>query len=305
MKKKIVILGGLLLILVGAEIFLREYYGFCNSILLQQDADYEYIAKPNQEKIRFQNHIKYNEYSMRSNEIDTTSIKILAFGDSVINGGVLTDQDSLATTILSNTLSKRYHKNTQVLNISSGSWGPDNCYAYLQKHGNFDAQMIFLIISSHDAYDNMNFEENIGEYVQLRGEQYSFALYELFDRYIIPKIKKKYQDGMSEDGRSIDKKQPNSQFNSGFQNFLNYSRSHNIPFIIYLHADQYELTINDYKKEGQEIIQFAKENNVPIILDLKQGLQFSDFRDGIHLNEQGQQHMAENILDFLATQKQL
>lgn len=296
------ILGGILLILVAAEIILREYFGFCNSILLQQDVDYEYIAKPNQDKIRFQNHIKYNAFSMRSDEIDTTSIKILAFGDSVINGGVLTDHNSLATTILSDTLSRLYHKKTQMLNISSGSWGPDNCYAYLQKHGDFDATMIFLIISTHDAYDNMNFEKNIGEYVQLRGKQYSLAIYELMERYIIPKIKKKYKEGMSEDGRRIDKKVANSKFNSGFQNFLDYSQSNNIPFVIYLHADQHELTINNYRRDGQEIIQFAKENNIPIILDLKNGLQFSDFRDGIHLNAQGQQHMAKNILDFLATQ---
>ena len=40
-----------------------------------------------------------------------------------INGGVLTEQDSLVTTRLSDSLSKLMGRKVQVLNISAESWG--------------------------------------------------------------------------------------------------------------------------------------------------------------------------------------
>lgn len=66
--------------------------------------------------------------------VDSSAFIVLGLGDSVINGGVLTDQDSLATTRLSELLSKLIRKKVQVLNVSAGSWGPDNCEAYLNRY---------------------------------------------------------------------------------------------------------------------------------------------------------------------------
>src|ERR1700745_1532732 len=93
------------LLLLVAELVLRFCYGFCDAVLMKEDLAFEYIAQPNQDRHRFGKHLKYNEYSMRSDSVKESSIKILGFGDSVINGGTLTDQDSLATTKLSKSLS--------------------------------------------------------------------------------------------------------------------------------------------------------------------------------------------------------
>ncbi|RYG41984.1 MAG: hypothetical protein EOO01_23975, partial [Chitinophagaceae bacterium] len=120
-----------LLALFLAEIFLRSYFGFCDSVLLTENKNYEYIPQPNQHRFRFRNHVDYNSFSMRSDEPDTSAYIILGFGDSVINGSVMVDQDSVATSLLSKTLSNAFRRKFQVLNISAGSWGPDNDYAYL------------------------------------------------------------------------------------------------------------------------------------------------------------------------------
>jgi lysophospholipase L1-like esterase len=240
---------------------------------------------------------------MRNEEIDTNSIKILGFGDSVINGGVQTDHDSLATTILSDTLSKVYHNKIQFLNISSGSWGPDNCYAYLKKNGDFGAKLIFLFVSSHDAYDNMNFEKIVDNHVSFPSKQYAFALYELVDRYLLPGIKRKLQRSISEtDNLGINKKTDKTPFNTGFSSFLAYSNNKNIPLTIYLHADQNELKSRTYNEHGQEIIKFANENNISIITDLQNGLELSDFRDGIHINCKGQRKLANAITNYIEKQ---
>ncbi len=304
MKKKLFILGITITLIVGLEIFLRMYFGFCDTVLMKEDPKFEYIAQPNQQRFRFRNHVIYNSLSMRSEEVDTSSIRILGFGDSVINGGVQTDQDSLATTILSDTLSKIHNTKIQFLNISAGSWGPDNCYAYIKKHGDFGAKSIFLFVSSHDAYDNMNFEKIVDKHVSFPSKQYSFALYELLDRYLLPMIKSKLKKTIPEtNDLGINKKKDNNPFNTGFASFLAYSKNKNIPMIIYLHADQTEVKLGAYNEQGQEIIKFANENNVPIILDLNNGLELSDFRDGIHINSKGQRKLANTITKYFEQQK--
>lgn len=299
-KRLLIILG--FTIIVGLEIFLRVYYGFCDTVLMKEDSNFEYIAQPNQQRFRFRNHVMYNSLSMRSEEVDTSSTIILGFGDSVINGGVQTDQDSLATTILSDTLSKIHNTKIQFLNISAGSWGPDNCYAYLKKHGDFGAKSIFLFVSSHDAYDNMNFEKIVDIHESFPSKQYLLASYELVDRYLIPRLKSMSKKTASNiDNLGINKKKENSVFNTGFMSFLSYSKDKNIPFTIYLHADKNEMESGSYNQQGQEIIRFAKENNIPLILDLENGLSLSDFRDGIHINSKGQKKIANSLIKFMDT----
>ena len=88
-----------LTIFVLLEFYLRSYWGFCDSVLMMESKNYEYIEQPNQNRFRFRHHVFYNSFSMRSPEPDTNAYTILGFGDSVINGGVMVDQDSLATSI--------------------------------------------------------------------------------------------------------------------------------------------------------------------------------------------------------------
>jgi len=130
-------------------------------LLFNEDPGYEYIARPNQDIVRLDNRISYNAQSMRSKPLgQNDSCTIIGFGDSVINGGTLTDQDDLATTILEDSLGN----NIRMLNVSAGSWGPDNCAGYLKQYGDFHAKLFVLVVSSHDAHDNMQFEKIVGRH---------------------------------------------------------------------------------------------------------------------------------------------
>jgi hypothetical protein len=196
MKKKIIITGIVTIIILTAsiEIYLRCYWGFCDAVLTQESDKFEYIAQPNQNRFRFRKHVRYNEYSMRSNSLKSSdSVRILGFGDSVLNGGVQTEQDSLATSIIENELTQEHSKSVRCFNISYGSWGPDNCFAYMKQYGNFDADLIFLVVSSHDAYDNMDFQKVVDVHPSHPSKQYLSAIYELTDRYLIPRIFTKEQ----------------------------------------------------------------------------------------------------------------
>jgi hypothetical protein len=280
MKKKVLyILIGFITLLLGGEIYLRKSWGFCSTVLVQSDFDFEYIAQPNQKRYRFKKHILYNEYSQRSEPVDSSAFIILGLGDSVINGGALTDQDSLATTHLSKSLSELLKRKVQVLNISAGSWGPDNCEAYLKRYGTFNAKGAFLICSSHDAHDNINHQQVVDVRPSFPSHQYRLAYWELIDRYLLPRLFKQEEPSeITKDGRV---------FNPGFQALSERFRRAHIPFFIWLHPDRVEFENGEYNSEGKEIINFCLRDSIPLI----QGLQYmdkKDYRDNIHANELGQ-----------------
>lgn len=279
----------LLLSFVLIEVYLREYWGFCDNVLMMYSPHYEYIEQPNQKRFRFRDYIYYNQYSMRSPEVDTSALTILGFGDSIINGGVMVDQDSLATTLLSKELSKALQQKVQVLNVGAGSWGPDNDYAYLKEKGNFNAKMIFLLVSSHDAYDNMDFQPVIDKVNRYKSKQYKSAIVELIEKYMIPRI----LESSGEEEAPIIKK--GKEFNSGFLNFYEYCKEKNIPFFIYLHPDKNELTAQKYSEQGQQIIDFCKQYNIPCIQSLH-SIKPEDYRGVIHMNHSGQRHMKNDLL---------
>lgn len=282
-----------LVLLACAELYLRFYWGFCDSVLLQENDKYEYIAQPNQERFRFRHKIKYNSYSMRSEEPDSSAFKILGFGDSVINGSAVVDQDSVVTSLLTKHLTHLFHQPVQVLNISAGSWGPDNCYAYLKEHGDFDAEMMFIVLSSHDAYDNMDFRTVVDKVRGYESEQYKLALWELTYRYIIPRI----TNGSKKKTPGVIKSAPN--FNTGIMDFKKYTGEHNIPFFVYLHPDTTEIGMKKYNVNGQEIIKLCAENNIPCIqaLDI---MDKKDYRDVIHLKEAGHRKMFKRLNEYIA-----
>lgn len=128
MKKAIIIgLVALISLCIG-EVFARYYLGLGDPPLVIGDVYMDYIFAPNQKCSRFGNNIFYNNVSMR-NDFDIVkkegrSGKIFIVGDSVVNGGVLTDHKDLATSILQERMK------IQVCNVSAGSWGPGNYAAY-------------------------------------------------------------------------------------------------------------------------------------------------------------------------------
>lgn len=183
-KRKIYIAISICFILIALlECTLRFVFGFCDAVLYQSSPAYEYIAQPNQHRYRFFSHIDYNSYSQRSDEPDSTKTIVLGLGDSVIFGGTMLDQESIATTLFSK------ETGMQMLNISSGSWGPDNCAAYLKEKGTFGAKEMVLVCSSHDAFDVMSHIPVVGIYPNYPDKQYKLAIWEVIDRYLMPRIK--------------------------------------------------------------------------------------------------------------------
>ena len=290
----------LIIIIVGlAEAVLRFVFGFCDALLFKNNDAYEYIAQPNQDRYRFGAHIYCNSYSQRSEEPDSTKVKILGLGDSVIFGGTMLDQDSIATTLFSK------ETGMQMLNISAGSWGPDNCAAYLREKGVFGAKAMVLVCSSHDAYDRMLHIPIVGLYPNYPDKQYRWAIGELMDRYVLPGVSlywKKTKRKLDPDETVVKQVenaavQPKSSMeypvNEGFDELKEIADSVGIPLFVYLHAEKGEVMCGEYNVMGKAIIEWMEKNKIPCLKGIDAGESVEMYRDGIHLNEKGQRHLAK------------
>lgn len=298
-KRKFYIAISICLILIAlSELTLRFVFGFCDAVLYQSSPAYEYIAQPNQHRYRFFSHIDYNSYSQRSEEPDSTKTIVLGLGDSVILGGTMLDQDSVATTLFSK------ETGMQMLNISSGSWGPDNCAAYLKEKGTFGAKAMVLVCSSHDAFDIMSHVPVVGIYPNYPDKQYKLAIWEVIDRYLMPRIKVYFRGKqlLDPDAQVVEKVKSDEgvankalNFDPGFDQLLQISEEKHIPFFIYLHPEVGEVMSRKYKEGGLMIMEWAKTHHVKLIDGLNEGVTVDMYRDVIHLNEKGQRNLANSL----------
>jgi hypothetical protein len=286
-RRKLALITVLIII---AEIYLHSYWGFCDLVLMQESDRFEYIAQPNQQRFRFRKHILYNECSMRSRSLQSSdSVRILGFGGSTLNGGMATGHDSLATTIIECALDRQYpNRNIRCLNISCENWTPDNCFAYMEEFGDFDADMLFLVVTGSDAYNSMEFRKNTGVRNDYPTKQSLSAIYEAAG-YLVSRI----FTGKHKEHNLLTKDQ--TLFNSGFLSFLCYTRERNIPLLVYLHPDRQEIINNKYNCGGDEIIRFCRDNDLTLIDGLKHE-NISLLRDEIMFNDHGQRVLANILL---------
>lgn len=291
-KKYIYLLVLLVSLFVAGELLLRMIWGFGTMPLYVESKQYEYIFAPNQEMTRFGVHFYTNSYSQRADEPDANRKIVLGLGDSVINGGSQTDNDSLATSIVS--------KNTeyQMLNISVGSWGPDNCAAYLKEQGLFGAKAMFVVLSSHDVDDCMDFVPVVGVHKSYPNEQYTLAIQEVIDRYVIPRLF--VSENLDPDEKVLKGIDKGSNWNHGWDELKEIACQANIPLILILHAEKAELKAGDYNEKGLMIQQWANENQIKLIKDIDV-LKEENYRDKIHVNASGQRVLANLMINELAT----
>lgn len=277
------------LILIVIEIVLRCVWGFGTMPLYYADSHFEYAPCPNQTMKRLGNKIHYNRYSQRSDEPDSNKIIILGLGDSVLFGGVQTDQDSLATTMFSKI------KGFQMLNIAVGSWGPDNIAAYLRTKGTFGAKAMFVYLSSHDAHDVMDFSPIVGKHQSYPDKQYPCAIAEVVCRYAWPRLMSRFKKELPDPDKQVLNqidgiRKGRGVLNPGFNQLKQIADSVKIPLVFCLHAEQKENKIGNYNDQGLEIINWAKKNNVHLVEDIHV-MDSSCYRDGIHINAEGQRRL--------------
>ena len=190
-KKILIAFGGVCVLLGAAEISARMGLGLGDPPLSIADDKIEYLFAPNQECHRFGNRIRYNDVSLR-NDYDSSVLTnggkvVLMLGDSVLNGGVLTDQDRLATVVAERAL-RAQGRDVRILNCSAGSWGPVNCAEYVRKYGDFGASQVWMLLNPGDLWDVPDYTPIVGT-ASFPDKKPISAAWELAGRYGIPRVR--------------------------------------------------------------------------------------------------------------------
>ena len=272
----------------------------------------EYMFKPDQDVLRFGHRVLINHYGMRSEPFTMqrgkNEFRVMVFGDSVVWGGVLTDQTDLATNLLRKRLAVKMGKDVIVGNISAGSWGPGNWLAYAQEYSFFDADVVVLVISSHDYADNPTFEP-LNRLTHPTETPVS-ALWEGIERYL-PRYLPKFLTNNSKTGLEVDlfQEPPETEIERGLRDlrqFLVLAREHAGQVVVFQHWEQSEMRQGKARAGNQRIGEICASLNIPTIqLEpyYRQVIEKGEnpYRDNIHLNELGQQIMGEVFYQFLAT----
>lgn len=183
------------LAVLGLELVARWGLGLGDPPLSLADAEIDYFFAPNQDCNRFGNRIVYNNVSMRSDRdvdepLELGKRRVIIVGDSVINGGVLTDQADLASSLLDAEL--RAKGVGDAYNVSAGSWGPMNYAAYFRKYGTFGATDLVLEVNSHDLWEDdpkVTAGRNVGKDIALPDHKPLLACWEGFERYFMPRVR--------------------------------------------------------------------------------------------------------------------
>lgn len=285
---------GLLLLLL--ELLLRFGWGIGNPPLYIADPDFEYIYAPNQNITRRGNRVITNARSMRSHPLRKDDrLRIMKIGDSVIHGGGATDHDSLASSRLEHTLSEHFQENIRVLNVSAGSWGPDNALAYLNRFGHFDSKILVMVFSSHDLKDRMTHYPIVGLDPGFPSQRPLLALQEIWDRKVAPKLKGEPEYDESAWNKLI---RANADTNEGWQGLIDYGQSNAMEIIVYLHPTQQELKAGEFDTNGKYLLQWLNSQRISVLTGFGQ-MKGWGYRDDIHLNSQGQAMLYQGLLEPL------
>jgi lysophospholipase L1-like esterase len=296
--------------IIGGEIFARYYLGLGSPPLSITLPQIEYMFKPNQDVMRFGNHFIVNQYGMRTgsfdaHKIDNGQFRVMVFGDSVLNGGNQTDHAALATTLLQNRLAEKLKLNAVVGNISAGSWGPGNWLAYAKEYGFFDANIVVLVISSHDYVDNPTFEA-LNQNTHPTKNPAS-ALLEGITRYLPRYLPQLNAGGAVSESDRFEEQPSEKDVQRGLNDlttFLELARSNSTNVVVLQHWEKSEVERGIPNDGHQRIRQVCESIGVPCISleprfrqSIKNGN--NPYRDNIHLNQIGQKILADALFENL------
>ena len=301
MKKALITLAVLCALLLAGEWFARSVLGLGDPPLSITHPRIEYLYAPNQDVRRFGKRFLVNDYSMRSAPFaarkGADERRVLVFGDSVVNGGNLTDHQDLATTRLAHDLRPfAGGKKVVVGNVSAGSWGPGNWLAYSQAYGFFDADVVVLVASSHDVTDNPTFaplDPNTHP-----TKKPLLALTEGLTRYLPRYLPAFLRGGSMSEGKQEPTGQDRARGLADLRAFLLAARASGAAVVLVQWPERDEVAAGVPAGGFADLTELASETGVRNVLAapavaaaLARGR--APYRDKIHPNDEGQQVLAE------------
>jgi hypothetical protein len=183
------LVGALLAAVVVAELAARA--AGLHTPVLYERTQYGYRAVPNQTLRRFGNAVRYNAEGLRSEPMTEpmppSEVRVLCVGDSITNGGTPIDQADTYPYLLEAQLA-RSTRGVRVLNASAGGWALENELGWLRANGDFGSRVVVLEVGTHDLFQSRAPSETVGTHPSFPDRPPPFALAELVQRYLLPRI---------------------------------------------------------------------------------------------------------------------
>lgn len=301
-------------VLIVVELVLRLALGLGSPVLFQADADIGYRYRPNQTVFRFGKTIKYNEYSQRSQPVTTPkpqdTLRILLIGDSIINGGTLTDQTQTISALFEARLATKKQP-VEVLNASAGSWAIGNQLAYLRKFGLFESEVVISQIGTDDLAQPTSTSDRVGHDPSYPDRPPLLAIQEALTRYILPRLAKLLPlNSPSPNVSRPSAQELDQQFQQNLQNLnalVTWVRTQKRPIFVLFTPNQNNLVprfnVPTYKPEFLQLLNSLQVN----VIDAHQAWSTLPKKtvetfyqsDGIHLTVAGNQAIADLLFDQL------
>lgn len=312
-------LGGLLAVIVLAELVLRFGFGFGRPPLYVADDTMGYRLAPNQKVRRLGNRILINQYSMRAGEIapapSPNTLRLFLLGDSLANGNWWTDQADILSVEIAKALqssipgqssqdqsSQDTYSKIEALNASANSWGPRNELAYLERYGTFDAHVLVLLLNTDDLFGTQPTSLQVGRDRNYPNKNYPLALVEILGRLAhknqpIPGLKEIQAEGGDRVGKNL----------TAIDGIYQHVTDSGTKFVLVLSPLKRELPgPRDYELVARQRLQdWANENKV-LYLDLfstfvaEESTENTLYRDHIHLSPLGNRRVSQLIAKAIA-----
>lgn len=308
--------GGAFGFLLLMELGLRWGFGFGNPVLSMADEATGYRFQPNQRVVRFGNEVIYNAYSQRSGPVvspkPADQLRILMTGDSVLNGGMPTDQADIITEALQTRLGAA-GINAMVLNASAGSWGIGNQWGYLRQFGTFDSDLLILQIGSHDLIQPTSKGDRVGIDFNYPKQRPLLAMQEVWQRYFYFAMARRWGWPLPIEipaPQDVDAQWQENR--TELRKIIEWSRQQDLPVWVLFVPYRVEVVPKPLEPLFyEEFFEFLEAENIPVV-DLHQLWQVlpaseveSYYRDSVHLTAAGnwavaialQAALRENFLD--------
>lgn len=314
MKAKYWIPGCAIASLSAIELALR-LLGFGNPALLQTDANAGYIFAPNQVVYRFGNRLEYNQFSQRSEQIDSAkpegTLRILMIGDSVLNGNNTTDQKETISELFEARL-LGIKKQVEVLNASAGSWGIGNQLGYIRKFGTFESDAVILQIGTHDLLQPPSGIPGVGNHPRMLNRKPLLAIQEVFHIYVMPQLSSIFVSNSPAAGVPVSESQRFMENMQRFEQIVALVRAKDIPLFVLYTCDRADLLpVPNQPKFKSEFVDRLKALKIPVIdthaawSTLPKTRVESYFRDGVHPTAPAYESIADLVFQQLCIQKKL
>jgi lysophospholipase L1-like esterase len=296
--RRILLWGTLLIsILAGGELAGRMMG--LHTPILYQVTSYGYRIAPDQNIRRFGHRVFINHQGLRNEPIASLptagTLRILCLGDSITNGGAITDQDDTYPYQLQRLLTTGGRK-AEVLNASAPGWAIANEAGWLRQNGTLVSQVVVLTIGTFDLFQERAGSEIVDDHPSFPSHAPAFALEDIVMRYLVPRLMRRSvaDPGAGLSAQSLEEAKMNIARLLGMSELA--TRSGSIPAVLFVEQpDRLEMS-DPYTVSAKAMLFEALKQHEIIFLDTRDRVESAGgallFRDGLHPNSEGNRVLA-------------